>query len=234
MTIDREYFPSAEFCYFIYDPEGEGFIYYRSVSDRDADSSTIIDQYLDDGWDEAVEQIVAGQITHSCQKTDVQVRPKDEDLSEDGYDANGVCWKTHDMYCDYDLVALPPFDSLEERMKAAGMMTIDEMIKGAPMDHFHKHAGICNLRTFGQWLEMETRSYMRMVASRTLDKAEDDDLFEWVLSHSAVFNSVRINFRAALSNELTVSLEEGTPEYIRIASVLHSLLGVTSEDTKDE
>lgn len=66
--------PSQEYRFFIYDPAGWGFKYYRSAADRDACSDAIIQAYLDDGWDEEVENVVAGEVTHTCQKVNVEHR----------------------------------------------------------------------------------------------------------------------------------------------------------------
>jgi hypothetical protein len=38
---------------------------------------------------------------------------------------------------------------------------------------------------------------MTQQAELQLDNREDDDLFEWVVAHAAVFSTVLINFRAA-------------------------------------
>lgn len=91
--------------------------------------------------------------------------------------------------------------TLAERMKAAGMMTVDELIAGAPLDAFTRHAGVNSLEAFGQWLEMRRREYVTMQAKRTLDKREDDDLYEWVLAHAGVFGEVHINFKAAMAGQ---------------------------------
>lgn len=89
--------------------------------------------------------------------------------------------------------------TLAERMKAAGMMTVDELLAGAPLDAFTRHAGVNSLETFAQWLEMRRREYVTMQAKRTLDKLEDDDLYEWVLAHAGVFSEVHVNFKAAMA-----------------------------------
>jgi hypothetical protein len=89
--------------------------------------------------------------------------------------------------------------TLAERMKAAGMMTVDELLAGAPLDAFTRHAGVNSLETFAQWLEMRRREYVTMQAKRTLDKREDDDLYEWVLAHAGVFGEVHVNFKVAMA-----------------------------------
>lgn len=88
--------------------------------------------------------------------------------------------------------------SLADRMRAAGMLTIDEMLSGAPLDGFIRHAGVCDLETYKQWLDMKCREFLSMQAARELEKREDDDLYEWVLAHAAAFQEARINLRAAM------------------------------------
>lgn len=96
---------SEEFRFFIYDPEGWGFKYYRTPEDRDAARGTIIQAYLDDGWDEGVEGVVAGEVTHICHKTEVEKRP--DQVDEDGLDADGNYWAEEwDEKCNYDLIPL--------------------------------------------------------------------------------------------------------------------------------
>lgn len=108
-SIERDWKPSADFRYFIYDPDGEGFIYYKSAEDRAADSRNIIAQYLDDGWDEAVENVVAGEITHTCDKTNVRPRPPEDEIDEDGQDGEGDYWAEEwSCKCDYELIAVAP------------------------------------------------------------------------------------------------------------------------------
>ncbi|MBP5947933.1 hypothetical protein [Pseudomonas sp. P9(2020)] len=88
---------------------------------------------------------------------------------------------------------------LADRMKAAGMIPIDELMASSPLDVFMVHNGVNTLETFGQWLEMKRREYVTMHARFTLDKREDDELFEWVVAHAAVFGEVMVNFKAANS-----------------------------------
>lgn len=86
---------------------------------------------------------------------------------------------------------------LADRMRAAGMMTIEEMLAGAPLDRFMKHAGVSDLETYSLWLDMKCREFLTMQAERDLDKEPEDDMYEWVLAHAAVFQEARINFNAA-------------------------------------
>lgn len=96
---------SEQYRFFIYDPAGWGFQYYRTAEDRDAARGTIIQSYLDDGWDEEVENVIAGEVTHTCQKTEVEKRP--DQLDEDGQDADGNYWAEEwDEKCNYDLIPL--------------------------------------------------------------------------------------------------------------------------------
>lgn len=105
-------------------------------------------------------------------------------------------------------------DDLEKRMKEAGMLSISEMLDNNPLGKFSVHAGVKDLKTFEKWLKMRHEEMLRMKIRMILDKKEDDDLFEWVLSHEAVFNEVRCNLREAKKEtELFEEFEKEEPEY---------------------
>lgn len=97
--------------------------------------------------------------------------------------------------------ALDSDASLNERMLAAGMFSATQLLAEKPMDAFIRHAGVSDLATFQQWLEMKRAQFMKMQARLELAKREDDELFEWVMSHAATFSEVMINFRAAYRQE---------------------------------
>lgn len=107
--VEAADFPSAEFRFFIYDPEGHGFLYFRTAEDRDTAAPDVIRDYCDDGWSEEVECVIAGEITHTCKKTNVEQRP--EVVDEDGYDGEGNYWAEEwDCKCDYALVGIQPVE----------------------------------------------------------------------------------------------------------------------------
>ncbi|HBP1602159.1 TPA: hypothetical protein L5U90_003262 [Pseudomonas aeruginosa] len=86
---------------------------------------------------------------------------------------------------------------LDERLEAAGMLTVTQILAGAPLDAFIRHAGVHDLTSFGQWLEMRRAESVRLQARFALEKRDDDELYEWVIAHAAAFSEVTINFRAA-------------------------------------
>lgn len=88
--------------------------------------------------------------------------------------------------------------ALSDRLKAAGMITVEQILAGTPMDAFLKHAGVCDLDTFSQWVEMRRAEYLKMHARFALEKREDDELFDWITAHTAAFGEVMINFKAAM------------------------------------
>lgn len=106
-TIEHSDTPSAEFRFFIFDPLGYEFVYFRTAEDRDQASDGIIQSYLDDGWNEEVERVIAGEITHTCDKVNVQDRPPEEEIDGEGYDQNGDYWAEEWSYkCNYELLPL--------------------------------------------------------------------------------------------------------------------------------
>jgi hypothetical protein len=107
--IERSSTPSAEYRFFIFDALDGEFVYFRSPEDRDAAREDIIQLYLDDGWSEEVEQVVAGEVTHTCEKVGVVHRPEAVELDAEGCDSEGTYWGEDYTYrCNYDLLPLVP------------------------------------------------------------------------------------------------------------------------------
>lgn len=89
---------------------------------------------------------------------------------------------------------------LDERLTQAGMLSVAQLLKGAPLDAFIKHAGVHDLSTLLQWAEMRRGECLRMMARYDLgEKDKGDDLYEWTVAHCAVFTELHVNLRAALA-----------------------------------
>jgi hypothetical protein len=88
-------------------------------------------------------------------------------------------------------------ENLPERMKAAGMFSIEQMLNPTPMDRLHAHAGVTDLKSFEEWLQMRRKEFITMQARMTLDGDDKIEMFEWVLAHNAVLSEVMANFRQA-------------------------------------
>src|SRR3546814_16739516 len=83
------------------------------------------------------------------------------------------------------------------------MIPLSELLSGdTPLSKWVAHAGVRDIASFGKWLAMKHREYMRMrVAHELGDKDKADELYEWVLAHTAAYGEVAANFRAALSQK---------------------------------
>lgn len=87
---------------------------------------------------------------------------------------------------------------LAERMKAAGMITIDEAINGGPMDLFLSHTGVRDMETYGQWLEMRRRELVKQVACHDLKiHVLNDDVLDFILGQSYAVGCAHINLKRA-------------------------------------
>lgn len=116
--------PSAEFRYFIFDPQNGDFAYFRTAEDRDAAADWIIQSYLDDGWDEEVENVIAGEVTHTCEKVNVADRPPEDEIDGEGHDQNGDYWAEEWGYkCNYELKPFAQLDPGQEGFSAVDMAT---------------------------------------------------------------------------------------------------------------
>ncbi len=89
---DMKYRPSAEYRFWLYDPEGDGMVYFRDQTERDRWAAVALDGYLDDGWIDEVQLLAAGEVTHFAQVLNKQERPADEFLDEDLCDGDGIEW----------------------------------------------------------------------------------------------------------------------------------------------
>ena len=103
----HSYRPTAEFKYFFYDSEGSGFTYYKTKKERDDAANNAIQNYLDDGWSEEVENVVVGEVTGRATQVDVTYRPDDLLLDKDGCDKEGQYWDNDYEYaCNYKIKEL--------------------------------------------------------------------------------------------------------------------------------
>lgn len=91
-------------------------------------------------------------------------------------------------------------ETLDERMKNAGMLTIDEMIERLGANPFMLQREVHDLESFEWWLEMKYREFLSMQAKYQLDNKENDELFEWVLAHAALFGTVLAHYRKVKNN----------------------------------
>lgn len=93
-------------------------------------------------------------------------------------------------------------ESLDDRLKQAGMLSVSELLKGAPLDAFIKHAGVNDLPSLLQWEEMRRAECLKMMARYDLgEKDKGDDLYEWTVAHVAAFTELHVNLRAALAEQ---------------------------------
>tara|TARA_R110002094_G_scaffold161285_1_gene146498 strand:+ start:187 stop:552 length:366 start_codon:yes stop_codon:yes gene_type:complete len=103
--IDKKYNPSADYPYFFYDPEGSGFEYFKNKELRDIYANKSIQEYLDDGWNAEVIDVVTGEITGQATMTDVEVKP--DDLDDEGMDEGGEYWNgDYEYTCNYEIKPL--------------------------------------------------------------------------------------------------------------------------------
>lgn len=51
---------------------------------------------------------------------------------------------------------------LAERMQAAGMFSIEQMLERSPIGAFQAHAGVTDLEKFEEWIQMRRREFLTM------------------------------------------------------------------------
>ena len=95
--------PDAEHTFWIYAPEGDGMTFWKTEQERDDYAEREIKSYLDDGaWNEEVEWVYAGVVTHRVTAVDI-IRRVGE-LDDEGYDENDEYWEAEaEIKCNYAL-----------------------------------------------------------------------------------------------------------------------------------
>ncbi len=93
--------------YFSYDPEGNGFDIHDSMREALNESNDAIQSYLKDRWDESVDRISCGVITHTAKQYNREDRPPEAELDENGLDENGTYWEPDmDYRCNYEMTGV--------------------------------------------------------------------------------------------------------------------------------
>lgn len=104
MKKDCKEKPSSEYRYFIYDSENGGMTYWRSKEDRDEAAKEYIASYLDEGeWDEDVECISTGEVTHFPQLLDKRNRPPESEFDAETCDSDGEFWGDYELNGSYTM-----------------------------------------------------------------------------------------------------------------------------------
>lgn len=82
---------------------------------------------------------------------------------------------------------------LDKALTDMGMIPASQMINGHPLQ---RHAGVSDLDTFGEWLNMRHKELLQAKSEMIVDgkDSSDNELYEWVLAHHAAFSEVLVNF----------------------------------------
>lgn len=88
--------------FFYLDADGVIFNFHNEHERNEAAENSIL-ALLGEEWDESVDQIVAGVITHRASQTDLKRRPDDSELDENGCDDEGFDWQDFLYVCNYKL-----------------------------------------------------------------------------------------------------------------------------------
>ena len=96
--------PDSDYRYFLYDPYNKDMKWFETKEEREDYFQSVRDTFFGDYWNEEVQNIVAGEITHETVETDRIDKP--DDIDEDGNDKNGNNWLHWDYICNYKLTEL--------------------------------------------------------------------------------------------------------------------------------
>ena len=83
MKVKHRWFPDADHRFFLIDPSQDEYRYFKTAQERDDAADDLIQEHLDDGWDEDVTRIIAGEVTHHTVRREVVPCPKRDDFEND-------------------------------------------------------------------------------------------------------------------------------------------------------
>ncbi|WP_444891756.1 hypothetical protein ACJJIE_00145 (plasmid) [Microbulbifer sp. TRSA001] len=120
--------PHANQDWFSYSPDN-GFLFFSSKEEAKEYAIAEIDGYCQDTWDEEVEQVSVGKVSLVATQANVQHRPPQEELDEEGCDKNGRSWGdvNFDYRCDYKL--RPPANESEKAVEQQGESPVDALME---------------------------------------------------------------------------------------------------------
>ncbi|MFL1449212.1 hypothetical protein ACI77O_12525 [Pseudomonas tritici] len=152
------------------------------------------------------DQVIAGKdVVLACDHDKVEAQLRYSDEQRERWMSIASQHETRAMALELELAnlrntstALDSDQELEVRMQAAGMFSVVQLLTGAPMDVFIKHTGVNDLPSFLEWTKTRRGEFLKLQARLELADRQKDDLYEWVISHCAVFSEVMINLRAAM------------------------------------
>lgn len=127
--------PSIKNPWFCFD--GDDYEYFSTEEEAIEASKSAIQFYLDETWDECVENVQVGKVTGITRQINVVQRPDDEELDEEGCDGQGEYWPEEIAYkCDYKVLPLVGDESFESVEIAAEDRVRAGLIKalGKPED----------------------------------------------------------------------------------------------------
>ena len=86
---------------------------------------------------------------------------------------------------------------LNERMIAAGMSPLKDLLEGCSLDKWRVHTHVTDIPSLLEVAECKHKEYTKTFIRYELGK-EKDDMYEWTLAHMAVWGDVVFNLRAAI------------------------------------
>jgi hypothetical protein len=174
----------------------EAFSLYEKLDDElEAECQLLINPILAKAPISAEEKRAGVKIIRDFYKSS---RNEDGDINLLGYDL--LIAKLNNVYHDEDQTKKREMEILDHQMKMAGMIPLSQMLKDNPLDKFTLHKGVDTLELFEKWLNMRFEEMMKLKMKMILDKKEDKDMFEWILSHAYVLGEIRTQFNACKNN----------------------------------
>jgi hypothetical protein len=92
---------SHEYPWMVYTPDD--IVFCQTEKDAYDYANDEIRCYCDDGWSDDVKQVLIAKVVATAAQTDLQHRPPEEEINEEGEDENGTYWGDFEYICNYKL-----------------------------------------------------------------------------------------------------------------------------------
>lgn len=107
--------------------------------------------------------------------------------------------KVYELWNDFINHSVDEID-IEEEMKKAGMLPLDDILSGDSSSKYETHIGVTSIEYFSDWLTRKREEYIRLRIKHEFKK--NDDLYDFVLGKASAYNEIWLNFRKGTKDEL--------------------------------
>lgn len=100
--------------------------------------------------------------------------------------------KVHQLWNAFISNSVDELD-IEQEMKNAGMIPLDEILSGESASIYSTHVGVTSIERFADWLARKREQYIRMRIKQEFEK--NDGLYDFILGKASAYDEIWLNFK---------------------------------------